>query len=34
MKVRRQVVEERHKELIESLYAEEESGPDSEVKAG
>jgi long-chain acyl-CoA synthetase len=34
MKVRRQVVEERHQQLIESLYAEEESGPDSEVKAG
>jgi long-chain acyl-CoA synthetase len=34
MKVRRQVVEERHQELIESLYSEEESGPDSEAKAG
>jgi hypothetical protein len=34
MKVRRQVVEERHQALIESLYAEDEATPDSEVKAG
>ena len=34
MKVRRQVVEARHQELIESLYAEEEPGGPSEAQAG
>ena len=34
MKVRRQVVEARHKDLIESLYAEEEPGGSSEAQAG
>ncbi len=33
MKMRRQVIEARHKELIESLYAEEDSA-DAEVQAG
>jgi len=34
MKVRRQVVEARHKDLIESLYAEDEPGGSSEAQAG